>query len=227
MFTGLIETTGRLARLSRRGAGARLAIEASLEPLALGDSVSVSGVCLTVCELRPGGFSADVSAETLARSTLGKLGPGERVNLERASRLGDRLGGHIVTGHVDDVGRVLASERVGEATRMRIGAPGSVLRFLAAKGSVAVDGVSLTVNVLCETGSEASAGFEVMLVPHTLSQTTLAALAVGSAVNLEADVLSRYVVRHLEQGSSCAHAEPGDARADEALLAKLRAGGFV
>ena len=139
-----------------------------------------------------GGFTADASAETLARTTLGSLPVGARVNLERALAVGDRLGGHIVAGHVDGVGRVVRRENVGTAERVTVEAPSDVLRFIAVKGSVAIDGVSLTVNALGTTN------FEVMLVPFTQGATALDARSAGAAVNLEADVLARYVARALE-----------------------------
>ena len=224
MFTGLVEATAVVRHLRRGAHGARLGLAVQLERLALGESVSVAGACLTVAEVGSESFEADVSAETLARTTLGELRPGERVNVERASRLGDRLGGHIVTGHVDGVGRVLALERVGDARRLEVGTPDEVQRFLAAKGSVALDGVSLTVNELCADGRPGKQGFAAMLVPHTLGHTTLAKLGVGQRVNLEADVLSRYVARQLELVG--ATRDTGQSN-DRALLDKLREGGFL
>jgi riboflavin synthase len=224
MFTGLVEATAVVRHLRRGAHGARLGLAVRLERLALGESVSVAGACLTVAEVGPEGFEADMSAETLERTTLGALAPGERVNVERATRLGDRLGGHIVTGHVDGVGRVIGIERVGEARRLVVGAPGEVQRFLAPKGSVALDGVSLTVNGLRADGRPGEQGFDAMLVPHTLGHTTLDKLGVGQRVNLEADVLSRYVARQLELGGVTR--DTGQSN-DRALLEKLREGGFL
>jgi riboflavin synthase len=184
----------------------------------------VNGACLTVTDPGSDGFEADLSAETLERSSLGGLGRGTRVNIERACRLGDRMGGHIVTGHVDGVGRVLRLEREGEARRVTVQAPDEVQCFLAPKGSVALDGVSLTVNALHADGRADEQGFEVMIVPFTLEHTTLGKLGVGQRVNLEADVLSRYVARQLD----LARVGRGPVGAtDRELLDKLRAGGFL
>lgn len=240
MFTGLVETTARLGGLRRQGPHGRLDLRVELEGVVeLGESISVSGACLTVAKLRADGFEADVSSETLERTTLGALRPGDRVNVERASKLGARMGGHIVTGHVDGVGRVAGFDSGPEARRLLVHAPAEVQRFLAAKGSVTVDGVSLTVNQLCDDGQPDRQGFEVMLVPHTLGHTTLVDLAVGRRVNLEVDILARYVVRQLElaaraTSSPLASASPQRVRAeqpsaaeqDEAILRKLREGGF-
>jgi riboflavin synthase len=170
----------------------RLSFEAPLEGLSLGESVSVSGACLTVIGTRTDGFEVDVTVETLERTTLGRLSPGDRVNLERAVRAGDRLGGHLVQGHVDGIAEVLHAERAGEALDVRIGTSPSLLRFVATKGSVALDGVSLTVNGV-EPGS-----FSVMLIPHTLAVTTLGEIAKGRALNFEVDLVARYVARLLE-----------------------------
>jgi len=192
MFTGLVETTGLLRTRSERGPGMRLGFEASLGELALGESVCVSGACLTVVEARPGGFDVEVTAETLDRTTLGRLALGDPVNLERALRAGDRLGGHFVAGHVDGLAEVLETKQVGDAVDVRLGTPASLLRYVATKGSVTLDGVSLTVN-----GVEAGA-FSIMLIPHTLAVTTLRELRVGRALNLEVDLVARYVARLLE-----------------------------
>lgn len=191
MFTGIIQSVGRLRARSARGVGQRLSIECAFDRYELGESIAVDGVCLTVVSFRADGFDADASAETLARSTLGARAVGQRVNLERALRVGDRLGGHIVAGHVDGVGHVRSITAVGEAQRWAFTAPAEVLRFVAEKGSITIDGVSLTVNAVQDDG------FEVMLVPFTQQATTFADRASGSAVNLEADVLARYVARAL------------------------------
>jgi len=236
MFTGLVETTAVLRQPKRAGVGARVAVSVRLGAIAVGESISVHGACLTVTEVTAQGFEADVSAETLSRTTLGTLGAGARVNVERACRLGDRLGGHIVTGHVDGVGRVASLQPVGDAVRMRVYAPAEVLRYVAEKGSIAIDGVSLTVNTLYTKGAAREQGFDVMLVPHTLAHTTLRLLAVGDGVNLEADVLSRYVARQLELGhllppprkaSRRQAAATVDPVRERLLLEKLRAGGFL
>ncbi|HVW25251.1 MAG TPA: riboflavin synthase [Polyangiaceae bacterium] len=192
MFTGLVETTGTLGRRIPLGAGFRIQIRTSLGPLALGESVSVSGACLTVVSADGEGFEADVSVETIDRTVLGGLAQGARVNLERAVAAGDRLGGHLVTGHVDGIATVAAVEPAGEATRVVFEPPPELLRLVASKGSVALDGVSLTVNRV------EGRRFDVMLIPHTMAVTTLGQIFVGRKLNLEVDLVARYVVRYLE-----------------------------
>jgi riboflavin synthase len=193
MFTGIITAIGSVRRVESRGSEAVFEFECPYESLTLGESIAVDGTCLTVVTAPRGAFSATASAETLARTTLGRKRVGDRVNLERALRVDDRLGGHIVAGHVDAVGRVRAAIRGdGGAERWQFDAPDAVLRFVAEKGSIAIDGVSLTVNVV-DAG-----GFEVTLVPFTLEHTTLGQKRSGDEVNLEADVLARYVARALE-----------------------------
>jgi len=191
MFTGLVETTGTLASRSPRGAGMRMTVHGHLdgEPLKLGESIAVDGVCLSVDAILPEGFEVDASPETCERTTLGGLEPGTPLHLERALRVGDRLGGHLVTGHVDGVGTITGRRPSGEAAWMELAAPVELARFLAAKGSVAVDGVSLTVNAV--SGER----LEVMLIPHTMEKTKLARLVPGSRVNLEVDLVARYVDR--------------------------------
>ena len=189
MFTGLIQEAGVVAELAPAPEGARLVISASavLEDLAVGDSVAVNGACLTAVEVSAGGFAADCVAETLRRTALGSLGAGERVNLERPMRLGDRLDGHMVQGHVDGVGRVRATRGEGESTILEIAPPAGLLRYIVEKGSVAVDGVSLTV------AERLPDAFTVALIPHTMEVTTLGPGARDRAVNLEVDVLAKYV----------------------------------
>lgn len=191
MFTGLVEAMGVLASREPRGPGARLVIRATLagELLATGESISVDGACLSVVESPAGGFAVDATAETLARTTLGTLPLGRRVNLERALQVGDRLGGHIVTGHVDAVGTLVERKAVGEAEAMTFSLPAQLARFFAEKGSIAVAGVSLTVNAVRDNA------FDVMLIPITLRATTLGDLAPGEQVNLEVDLVARYVAR--------------------------------
>lgn len=188
MFTGIIEEIGVLNTISGTDAVVRLVFGAAgvLEGTAVGDSISVNGCCLTVTDLGPGWWSADAVPETLSRTNLGKLAPGEPVNLERAITLADRLGGHLVQGHVDGVGTV-----VHPAPDLAVSAPESVVRYLVEKGSVTVDGVSLTVVTVTEEG------FNVALIPQTLSATTLGRRREGDQVNLEADVLAKYAERLL------------------------------
>ncbi|MCI0483604.1 MAG: riboflavin synthase [candidate division NC10 bacterium] len=193
MFTGIIETQGRVIALTRGEAGARLTIETGtrLPDLTVGESIAVNGACLTVVQGDGAAFTTDLSSETLAVTTLGDLKLEDRVNLERPLKVGDRLGGHFVTGHVDGVGRTIRRQPAGDSLWMWIGVPPALDIYLAPKGSIAVDGVSLT---LVEVSQEA---FSVCLVPHTLAITTLGWKGPGSLVNIEVDVLSRYLERLL------------------------------
>lgn len=189
MFTGIIQTTGRVERVQPSGGGVRLTIAPArrLARLALGESVAVEGACLTVTSGSSARFTVDVSPETLRRTTIGGLRRGSRVNLERALRLGDRLGGHIVLGHVDGVGTVHAITPEGEWVLYRFRAPKPIWPYLVEKGSIAIDGVSLTV-FDCRNGR-----FTVALIPHTLKETTLADRVPGDRVNLEADVMLKHI----------------------------------
>lgn len=192
MFTGLIEACGTLRRIERRGPGVTLTIEAPasmVAELTLGESVACDGACLTVTRFGGETFGVDASAETLARTTLGDRRPGERLHLERALRLGDRLGGHIVAGHIDDVGTIRSKTPLGRSVAIAFNAPAPVARYLVEKGSIAIDGVSLTVN------SVDAQGFDVVLIPHTQGVVHLADKPVGAKVNLEADVIGKYVER--------------------------------
>jgi len=193
MFTGLIREVGVVAAVDGGEDGVRLSVRAPeiSAAVAIGDSVSIAGVCLTVVAADDGTLAFDAVPETLARSSLGRLQPGTRVNLEPALRAGEPLGGHYVQGHVDGVGTVRSVEPEGDGSRIWIDAPDDVLRYAVEKGSIAVDGTSLTVAALDD------AGFAVALIPHTLAATTLGGLAPGDAVNLEADVLAKYVERLL------------------------------
>jgi riboflavin synthase len=185
MFTGLIAQTGQV-----RKNGTRLGVETDLaKDLEPGDSIAVNGVCLTAVDIDENGFEADVMEETLVRSSLGRLQQGDRVNLELALRIGDRLGGHFVQGHVDATGRILEIEQREHSRVLLIGAPPEVLRYIVEKGSIAVDGVSLTV-----TDVEAK-GFSVSLIPETLERTTLGSASEGDPVNLEVDMLAKYAVK--------------------------------
>ena len=189
MFTGLVAAKGTVTSLERDGDGARLevAVAELIGELSQGDSVAVNGVCLTATRVADESFAADVTAETLRRSALGAAGAGQEVNLELPLRAGDRLGGHVVQGHVDEVGEVELVERQGLARAVRVRASTELLRYVVEKGSIAVDGVSLTV-----AGVNAE-GFAVSLVPETLERTTLAGLAAGQWVNLEVDIFAKYV----------------------------------
>jgi riboflavin synthase len=195
VFTGIVEEVGGVRRFSRAGQTARLEVHAGVttEGSDIGASVAVNGVCLTVVDRWPNGFAFELGPETLAVSALGELGVGDGVNLERPLRLGGALGGHLVLGHVDGVGRVEEVTRVESTARMRIALPGPELEpLLITKGSVAVDGVSLTVAAL------GARMFEVMLIPHTLAATTLGRLRPGQRVNVEGDVIGKYLQRALE-----------------------------
>jgi len=195
MFTGLVESVGTVGRLDRRGAGARLRVDASWpddDLPAAGDSIAVNGACLTVVDPSPTGFSADLSPETLDRTLLSDLRTGDRVNLERALRLGDRMGGHIVQGHVDAVTRIIRIRPESDFQRWRLSLPPDQTREVAPKGSVAVEGVSLTVAAL---GPD---WFEIALIPATLEATTLGSMATGSRLHLETDVLAKYVAQRLD-----------------------------
>jgi len=194
MFTGIVREIGSVEELERSERGARLRIRAKLAAeLGEGDSVSVSGACLTVASVSDGAFEADVANQTLSVTTLGELEPGAPVNLEPPLRAGDPLGGHLVQGHVDGMGEVMAAWADGFARRLRLAAPRELARFIVERGSVTVDGVSLTVSALADDG------FEVSLIPETLERTTLGELANGGQVNLEVDVIARYAER-LVQG---------------------------
>jgi riboflavin synthase len=193
MFTGIVEEKGKVDRLDHGDQAVRIVIEGPLVAagLAIGDSIAVNGVCLTVVEALPGGFAADVVKETLDRTNLGELQPGSAVDLERPMLASGRFDGHIVQGHVDGVGRVEGLATEGESVRMTIKSPADLLPYIVEKGSVTVDGVSLTVAGLTADG------FEVALIPHTLAVTVLGERRPGDLVNLEADVLAKYVERLL------------------------------
>ncbi len=193
MFTGLIEAVGKVATIERHGASARLVVEAPFpaEEVSLGDSIAVNGVCLTVVEKGGGVFAFDVSPETIDRSSFRRLGRGSRVNLERALRLSDRLGGHIVTGHVDCIAAVTERRETSGNIVFAFRVPAESGRYLVAKGSVAIDGISLTVN------SVTADGFTVNVIPHTAAQTTLQEKRAGDEVNIETDIIGKYVERLL------------------------------
>lgn len=236
MFTGLVEAVGVLRRKQRRGPGYELWIEAPFSGFELGESIAVCGACLTVTRFdssqpgRSAGFAADVSQETVDKTSLGQLSVGSAVNLERSLQLGGRLGGHLVSGHVDGLATLERRTSAGDSVSHVFSAPVELMPFIAPKGSVTLDGVSLTVNRLTSDAQ----GFEVMLIPHTLQVTTLGQLKLGGAVNLEVDLLARYVVRYLTATSAVDGATLGAATAegsshapqDQRLLAALAKSGF-
>ncbi len=189
MFTGLVEEVGTVAALELRGDGARLRVAASrvLEGLAIGDSVAIDGVCLTVVATQGDGFQIDAVAETMDRTVLGDRAVGDRVNLERALRAGDRLGGHLVQGHVDGAGTVTGLVDAGVGSRLTVAAGPEIMRYVVQKGSITVDGVSLTV------ATRRDDAFEVALIPHTMAQTTLGQLSAERRVNVEVDLVAKYV----------------------------------
>lgn len=193
MFTGLVETVGKLEqrRMGPRGGILRIACGVIQEELKKGDSVAVNGVCLTVTEFDSKGFTADVMEATLKSTTLGMLPLGSTLNLERALRLQDRLGGHIVSGHVDGIAQIRELKKNGNALTVGVEAPRELWRYLTYKGAVALDGVSLTIQAITETG------FEIGLIPHTQGETNLKILGVGQPINLECDLLARYMERLL------------------------------
>ncbi len=202
MFTGIITALGRVRKIGRIAAGsdARLVIEApwpDAEAIPLGASIACSGCCLTVVARGRDWFAADVSAETLARTTLGRWRVGDPVNLERALALGDELGGHLVSGHVDGVAEALVMAPENGSARWRFRIPPSLARFIAEKGSIAIDGVSLTVNEVGAPGAADENMFGVNIIPHTAAVTSFGALAPGMTVNIEIDMLARYVARLL------------------------------
>ena len=208
MFTGIITDLGRVSRLGREpgpDGGLELTIATGYDTchIALGASIACSGVCLTVVAVEPGAFVVQASAETLARSTLGEWEEGSSVNLERALRLGDELGGHLVSGHVDGVARVIDRRPEGGSVRFTIEAPPALAPFVASKGSVALDGISLTINEV------EGARFGVNIIPHTLSHTSLGEVRPGQRMNLEIDPIARYVARLLESSGA---RTPGGAR---------------
>ena len=193
MFSGIIADVGKISRVENREGGLCLVVESStlgLEDVQIGDSIAVNGVCLTVVQKRSNSFAADVSRATL-NCTVGLDTQGARVNLEKALRLNDRLHGHLVSGHVDGVGEVVAFDDLGESSKLSVSVPPSLAKYIAAKGSVTINGVSLTVNEV------AGAAFTVNLIPHTLAVSTLSELKAGSKINLEIDLIARYVERML------------------------------
>jgi riboflavin synthase len=191
MFTGIVAELGEVIDVEHFADAARITIRGSIDDAAPGDSIAVNGVCLTVTEIMDGTFTADVMRETLDRSALDEIKPGAPVNLELSVRLSDRLGGHLVQGHVDATGTILSRAPSQHWDVVRISLPGPISRYVVEKGSIAVDGVSLTVSALSETDD----WFEVSLIPETLNRTTLGSRQPGEVVNLEVDVIAKYVER--------------------------------
>jgi riboflavin synthase len=213
MFTGIIEELGEVVSLKRQGGGAVLTVKAAevTSGASIGDSIAVSGACLTVTRIDGAALSFDLSAETLKSTVLGSFRPGERVNIEQSLRADGKLGGHFVSGHVDAVGKITGRTREGETMRFRIQAPPEVLALLVEKGSVAVDGISLTVVDVFEDS------FTLVIIPHTATVTTLGFKGEGDAVNLEADIIGKYVFRFLQKN------EQKSGR----LMEALRKGGYM
>ncbi len=210
MFTGIIEEMGAVKAVGKtlQGSGVTILAKAVLEGLKIGDSVTVNGVCLTVVGRNDTEIKADISPETMKVTTLGSLKAGDPVNLERAMRLGDRLGGHLVTGHVDGVGTIRARAQDADAYQIMIEAPRDVLRYCVPKGSVTVDGISLTINAVNDRG------FRVTVIPHTAKVTTLGIKQIGDTVNVETDLIGRYVERLLAGGG------PSEIKIDKDYLQK-------
>jgi len=214
MFTGIIEGLGTLSEMRAQGRGKQLTIEADfpLEGTRIGDSIAVNGACLTAVAIRDRRFTADVSPETMAKTTFGSIKIGERLNLERALRLSDRMDGHLVSGHVDGMGHLQSRQKLDNAIVLTFSAPPTLTRYMIQKGSVAVDGVSLTINACDE------ASFQVSIIPHTARITTVGMKGVGAAVNIETDLIGKYVERFVAP-----HREAGPTaggKIDMALLAK-------
>ncbi len=206
MFTGIVEETGKIKSIQKTNYSAVLSISAKLvlEQTKVGDSIAVNGVCLTVTSLVPGGFTADVMAETLRRSSLGLLVPGSPVNLERAMAADGRFGGHIVSGHIDGTGIICSKNPEGNAVWVEIEAKPQILKYIVEKGSITIDGISLTVAKLTKET------FAVSLIPHTAENTTLLSKKMGDIVNLENDIIGKYVERLLGFQNSVTMPEPGE-----------------
>jgi len=214
MFTGIIEDKGKVSRIEHRGQEKRLILELPphLTELQLSDSININGVCLTVVQKNEQGIELDLSLETLQKTVLGELKEGDHVNLERALRLTDRLGGHIVTGHVDGIGKIVEKREERDFLQLGIRIPESVSRYVVQKGSIAIDGISLTVNEIQE------GEIRMTLIPYTIEKTTLKQKRVGDRVNLEADILGKYVEKFLDRGDK----KPG-----QVDLSFLKEHGFV
>lgn len=216
MFTGIIEAVGHIQSMQPRGGDVRLYVKTgklSLDDVKLGDSIAVNGVCLTAVELPGDGFWADVSQETIRRTALSRLKEGSKVNLEKALTPSTRLGGHLVSGHVDGVGKVLSMNEDARSWHFRIEAPANLARYIAEKGSITVDGTSLTVN------SVDGAVFDLNIVPHTMQETVMGGYQVGAPVNLEVDLIARYLERLL-LGDKAAESGAGSSKLNMSFLAE-------
>ena len=218
MFTGIVEEKGTVGHISLAGISGSIAIKARkvLEGTRIGDSIAVNGVCLTVVSLRPDGFTADVMAETIRRTSLGSCQPGDPVNLERAMAADGRFGGHIVAGHIDGVGTIRSAVPEGNAVWITIDAPPQILRYIVEKGSIAIDGISLTVAYVDESV------FKVSVIPHTAAETTLLSKKAGDIVNLENDIVGKYIEK-LMRPVSAYGADPAAGSGMGACGAKYRA----
>ncbi len=214
MFTGLIEEKGKIIRLTPQARGVRLTVDAPMisAGVNIGDSVAVNGTCLTVVKISPPSLEFDAVEETVERSTIRRLKPGSPVNLERSLRVGDRMGGHMVQGHVDGIGTIEDIRSIGGETRFRISAQPEVMKYIVEKGSITVDGISLTVADLGPNW------FAVAVIPHSLSATTLADASMGATVNLETDIIGKYVYKFVKNSAT---------DSDQRLLDKLSAGGYL
>lgn len=216
MFTGLIEGTGTLLRIDRHGPDARMVIQAnfSVGGFVLGESIALDGACLTVTSFQGSTFTVDVSGETLSRTTLGSKSIGSRLNLERALRMGDRLGGHLVSGHIDAIGRFRDRQRDGRSWRLFFEVPQELNRYIIEKGSIAVNGVSLTVNG-CAEGR-----FDVNIIPHTGQETTLLDLQIGDTVNIETDLIGKYIEKMFRSWRGTTEGSKETSGIDTAFLQK-------
>jgi len=216
MFTGIIEGLGEIKRISPFGKGKRIKVETSflLRDSQLGESISVNGVCLTATKINESSFDADISPETLSRTTLGSLRVGEKVNLERALCLGSRLGGHLVSGHIDCVGEIKEKKDLGDFLLFRISIPKKFSKYIIEKGSIAIDGISLTVNS-CNIGE-----FSVAIIPHTASLTTMGFKSNGDKVNIEFDVIGKYIEKLLQQSNTILTKTQGENSIDLEFLAR-------
>jgi riboflavin synthase len=215
MFTGLVEGIGKITEIQRIREDIRLTVvpQFDMSDCRVGDSISVSGICLSITGMQEGALTMDVSGETTSRSTMAQLKPGDEVNLERALQLGDRLGGHLVSGHVDGVGKILKKEQKKRSWLLRIGIGEALARYTIEKGSIAVEGISLTINDCQNTY------FEVNIIPHTAQETTLLEKRVGDLVNIETDMIGKYVEKFFQKERSSPQ-EKGSSTINEEMLKK-------